>query len=49
MVTSKPNGTGLGLSIAQDIVAQHGGVIECSSLPGRTIFRIYLPLENGHG
>jgi two-component system nitrogen regulation sensor histidine kinase GlnL len=49
MVTSKPNGTGLGLSIAQDIVAQHGGVIECSSLPGKTIFRIYLPLENGHG
>ena len=49
MVTSKPNGTGLGLSIAQDIVAQHGGAIECSSLPGKTIFRIYLPLENGHG
>lgn len=48
MVTSKPSGTGLGLSIAQDIVAQHGGSIECSSLPGKTIFRIYLPLENGH-
>ena len=48
MVTSKPNGTGLGLSIAQDIVAQHGGSIECSSRPGITIFRIYLPLENGH-
>lgn len=48
MVTGKPSGTGLGLSIAQDIVAQHGGSIECSSLPGKTIFRIYLPLENGH-
>jgi two-component system nitrogen regulation sensor histidine kinase GlnL len=48
MVTSKPNGTGLGLSIAQDILSQHDGIIECSSRPGKTIFRIYLPLENGH-
>jgi two-component system nitrogen regulation sensor histidine kinase GlnL len=48
MVTSKPDGTGLGLSIAQDILSQHDGIIECSSLPGKTIFRIYLPLENGH-
>jgi len=49
MVTSKPNGTGLGLSIAQDIVDQHGGIIECSSRPGRTIFRIYLPLDSMDG
>lgn len=49
MVTSKPDGTGLGLSIAQDIVDQHRGAIEFSSQPGQTIFRIYLPLENGHG
>ena len=49
MVTSKPNGTGLGLSIAQDIVAQHGGIIECSSCPGITIFRIYLPLDSRDG
>jgi len=49
MVTGKPEGTGLGLSIAQDIVDQHGGMIEFTSQPGRTIFRIYLPVENGHG
>ncbi len=49
MVTGKPNGTGLGLSIAQDIVAQHGGLIECSSRPGQTLFSVYLPLENSHG
>jgi len=49
MVTSKPDGTGLGLSIAQDIIVKHGGLIECSSRPGNTVFRIYLPLENGHG
>jgi two-component system nitrogen regulation sensor histidine kinase GlnL len=48
-VTAKPGGTGLGLSIAQDIVAKHGGLIECHSRPGHTVFSIYLPLENGHG
>lgn len=49
MVTGKPGGTGLGLPIAQDIVHRHGGLIECTSRPGRTVFTIYLPLENGHG
>jgi two-component system nitrogen regulation sensor histidine kinase GlnL len=48
MVTSKPNGTGLGLSIAQDIVNQHGGLIEYTSQPGQTVFRLYLPLEHQH-
>lgn len=48
LVTGRADGTGLGLSIAQTIVHQHGGVIECHSRPGQTIFRIYLPLENGH-
>ncbi|HYA36950.1 MAG TPA: nitrogen regulation protein NR(II) [Candidatus Methylomirabilis sp.] len=49
MVTGKAGGTGLGLSIAQDIIAKHGGLIECHSRPGHTVFSIYLPLENGHG
>jgi two-component system nitrogen regulation sensor histidine kinase GlnL len=51
MVTGKPDGTGLGLSIAQDIVHQHGGMIEFASRPQQTVFRIYLPLDtrNGHG
>jgi len=49
MVTAKPGGTGLGLSIAQDIIAKHGGLIECDSRPGLTVFSIYLPLENDHG
>jgi two-component system nitrogen regulation sensor histidine kinase GlnL len=48
MVTAKPGGTGLGLSIAQDIVTKHGGLIECDSRPGLTVFSIYLPLENGY-
>jgi two-component system nitrogen regulation sensor histidine kinase GlnL len=45
MVTGRPEGTGLGLSIAQSLVNQHGGLIECSSRPGRTNFTILLPLE----
>lgn len=49
MVTGKPGGTGLGLPIAQDIIHRHGGLIECTSRPGQTVFTIYLPLERGHG
>ncbi|MBI5450340.1 MAG: nitrogen regulation protein NR(II) [Gammaproteobacteria bacterium] len=48
MVTDRPEGTGLGLPIAQALVNQHGGLIECSSRPGETIFTIFLPLENPH-
>jgi two-component system, NtrC family, nitrogen regulation sensor histidine kinase GlnL len=49
MVTGRADGTGLGLSIAQDIITKHGGVIECASRPGRTVFTLHLPLENDHG
>lgn len=49
MVTGRAHGSGLGLSIAQDIITKHGGLIECTSRPGRTLFMLYLPLENGHG
>lgn len=45
MITGRPDGTGLGLSIAQGLVSQHGGLIECSSLPGETTFTLLLPLE----
>ena len=47
MVTSRADGTGLGLSIAQSIVQRQGGVIECHSKPGKTIFTILIPLEGG--
>jgi two-component system nitrogen regulation sensor histidine kinase GlnL len=49
MVTGRAEGTGLGLSIAQDILTKHGGLIECETRPGRTVFILYLPLENGNG
>ncbi len=45
LVSGRPNGTGLGLSIAQSLVVQHGGLIECHSEPGRTVFEVTLPIE----
>ncbi len=48
MVSGRPGGTGLGLSIAQELINQHGGLIECESRPGKTRFFIYLPLESSH-
>lgn len=47
MVTGRAEGTGLGLSIAQTIVGQHGGLIECQSQPGQTVFSILIPLTLG--
>ncbi len=49
MVTGRPEGTGLGLAIAQDIINKHGGLIEARSQPGRTVFTLFLPLENSDG
>ena len=45
LVTGRSNGTGLGLAVAQDLVTRHGGIIEFSSQPGRTVFSLFLPLE----
>lgn len=39
-------GSGLGLDIVNKIVKRHGGRIELSSIPGETIFFIYLPKDN---
>jgi two-component system nitrogen regulation sensor histidine kinase GlnL len=48
LVSGKPRGTGLGLSIAQELVSRHGGLIECVSAPGHTVFSVLLPLEDAH-
>ena len=47
LVSGREGGAGLGLAIAQDIVAQHHGVIEFDSRPGRTRFHLLLPLTAG--
>ena len=47
MITGRAEGTGLGLSIAQSLIHQHGGLIECHSKPGETIFSIILPIGAG--
>jgi len=48
MVSGHPGGTGLGLPIAQELINQHGGLIEYESRPGKTRFFVYLPLEASH-
>ncbi|WP_407658897.1 PAS domain S-box protein [Leptospira soteropolitanensis] len=39
-------GSGLGLDIVNKIVKRHGGRIELTSVPGETIFFIYLPKQS---
>jgi len=45
LVSGREGGSGLGLTLAQTFVQQHEGVVECDSRPGRTCFRIVLPLR----
>ena len=42
-VTTKLRGSGLGLALVAKIIGDHGGVIECESVPRRTVFRVLLP------
>jgi two-component system nitrogen regulation sensor histidine kinase GlnL len=45
LVSGRDTGTGLGLTLAQTFVQQHNGLIEVDSRPGRTDFRILIPLQ----
>jgi two-component system nitrogen regulation sensor histidine kinase GlnL len=41
--TTKPQGEGLGLSIVSKIIDDHGGAVDVTSIPGKTVFKISFP------
>jgi len=43
-VSSKAAGNGLGLALVAKLMGDHGGLIEVDSRPGRTEFRLHLPV-----
>lgn len=43
-VSGRDNGTGLGLALVSKIISDHDGWIGVDSVPGRTVFRVSLPL-----
>jgi two-component system, NtrC family, nitrogen regulation sensor histidine kinase GlnL len=45
-ITSKANGAGLGLPLVAKLIGAHGGLIDFESEPGRTVFRVLLPVAS---
>jgi two-component system nitrogen regulation sensor histidine kinase GlnL len=45
-VSTKANGAGLGLALVAKLVAAHGGLVDFDSEPGRTVFRVLLPITH---
>jgi two-component system nitrogen regulation sensor histidine kinase GlnL len=43
-VSGRENGTGLGLALVSKIIHDHEGWISVDSVPGRTVFRVSLPV-----
>ncbi|RRH75829.1 two-component system sensor histidine kinase NtrB [Falsigemmobacter faecalis] len=43
-ISGRTNGTGLGLALVSKIISDHDGWIAVDSVPGRTAFRISLPM-----
>ena len=48
-VSGRENGTGLGLALVSKIISDHDGWISVDSVPGRTSFRISLPIASNAG
>jgi len=45
-VSGRENGTGLGLALVSKLIGENGGWISVDSIPGRTTFRVSLPVAN---
>jgi two-component system, NtrC family, nitrogen regulation sensor histidine kinase GlnL len=43
LVSGRLDGHGFGLAIARSIAYQHGGSLNCRSIPGETVFTLSLP------
>jgi two-component system, NtrC family, nitrogen regulation sensor histidine kinase GlnL len=43
-VSGRENGTGLGLALVSKIITEHEGWVGVDSVPGRTVFRLSLPV-----
>jgi len=43
-VSGHENGTGLGLALVSKLIGEQGGWISVESVPGRTVFRVSLPV-----
>ena len=48
-VSGRENGTGLGLALVSKIISDHDGWVSVDSVPGRTVFRISLPVAPKDG
>lgn len=44
LVSGRSGGSGLGLTLARTFIQQHHGSVEFESVPGRTVFKIVIPL-----
>lgn len=45
LVSGREGGSGLGLTLAQTFIQQHHGTVEFESEPGRTVFKIVIPIQ----
>lgn len=44
-ITTKTNGSGLGLALVAKIIGAHGGIVECDSQKGKTLFKVIMPIS----
>lgn len=44
-ITTKAQGSGLGLALVTKIISEHGGIVECDPTPGKTTFKLLLPIH----